>query len=609
IMFPPTDEEKDGACARPPEEGGGLQDAAAGDPSEPLPPLRKPLKIYPPLSDFRVWYNETRPTDVYLQMKYMGNIIIGRHPQEFQVIYDTGSSDCYTSWFRHCKFSTFRPTQKTFRIAYGSGSMMGFLAYDTVHVTLNTLSSIIFSINGINYPGPAQPTSSSFFSKQARFSVFLDVHEDQFDFPAKDQGRDDSSILCILKSFKVHSPRTLMKLVYMGNITIGTPPQEFQVVFDTGSADFWVHSLFCTSPACATRVRFRQHQSSTFRSTRKTFSINYGSGTMRGVIVHDTVQIGDLVSTDQPFGLSMAESGFEGTVFDGILGLNYPNLSRSGAIPIFDKLKNEGAISEPVFAFYFSKDEREGSVVMFGGVDHRYYKGELNWIPLFEEGDWSVYMDRITMKRKVVACSSGCEAIVDTGTSLIRGPRKLVNNIQNLIGARPRGSKHYVYCSVVNTLPSIIFTINGINYPVPGRAYILKSSTHHTLPQDNLMSLTSLVLDELSYFLLLRKPLDTYQKREIKQRIVLGLDIGGSHRERIPLKKVKTMRNTLSDKNMLSNFLKEHVYRLSQISSFGSDITIHPLRNIMDMLHIGNITIGTPSQEFQVVFDTGLSDL
>ena len=40
------------------------------------------------------------------------------------------------------------------------------------------------------------------------------------------------------------------------------------------------------------------------------------------------------------------------------------------------------------------RDEREGSVVMFGGVDHRYYKGELNWVPLFEEGNWSVYMDR-----------------------------------------------------------------------------------------------------------------------------------------------------------------------------------------------------------------------
>ena len=51
----------------------------------------------------------------------------------------------------------------------------------------------------------------------------------------------------------------------------------------------------------------------------------------------------------------MVESGFESRRFDGVLGLNYPNLSRSGAIPIFDKLKNQGAISEAVFAFYLSK--------------------------------------------------------------------------------------------------------------------------------------------------------------------------------------------------------------------------------------------------------------
>ena len=66
-------------------------------------------------------------------------------------------------------------------------------------------------------------------------------------------------------------------------------------------------------------------------------------------------QIGDLVNTDQQFALSMVESGFEGIPFDGVLGLNYPNISFTGAIPIFDKLKNEGAISEPVFAFYLSK--------------------------------------------------------------------------------------------------------------------------------------------------------------------------------------------------------------------------------------------------------------
>uniref|UniRef100_A0A4W2BSY7 Peptidase A1 domain-containing protein n=1 Tax=Bos indicus x Bos taurus TaxID=30522 RepID=A0A4W2BSY7_BOBOX len=276
-----------------------------------------------------------------------------------------------------------------------------------------------------------------------------------------------------------HPLRNIRDLVYVGRITIGTPPQEFQVVFDTGSSDLWVPSDFCTSPACSTHVRFRHLQSSTFRPTNKTFRITYGSGRMKGVVAHDTVRIGDLVSTDQPFGLSTAEYGFKDMPFDGVLGLNYPNISSSGAIPIFDKLKNQGAISEPVFAFYFSKDKREGSVVMFGGVDHRYYKGELKWVPLIQAGGWIVHMDRISFERKVIACSGGCEALVDTGAPLIDGPKPLVDNIQKLIGATPRGSKHYVSCSVVNTLPSIIFTINGINYPVPARAYILKDSESH----------------------------------------------------------------------------------------------------------------------------------
>ena len=45
IIFSALDEEKEGDCALPPEEGEGLQDAAAGRPGEPPPPLHKPLKI------------------------------------------------------------------------------------------------------------------------------------------------------------------------------------------------------------------------------------------------------------------------------------------------------------------------------------------------------------------------------------------------------------------------------------------------------------------------------------------------------------------------------------------------------------------------------------
>ena len=46
----------------------------------------------------------------------------------------------------------------------------------------------------------------------------------------------------------------------------------------------------------------------------------------------------------------------------------------------------------PLTSIY--RDKWEGSAVMFGGVDHRYYKGELNWIPLIKANEWIVHMGR-----------------------------------------------------------------------------------------------------------------------------------------------------------------------------------------------------------------------
>ena len=53
IMFSAIDEEKEGDCALPLENGEDLQDAVARCPRGASPPLRKPLKIYASLSDLR----------------------------------------------------------------------------------------------------------------------------------------------------------------------------------------------------------------------------------------------------------------------------------------------------------------------------------------------------------------------------------------------------------------------------------------------------------------------------------------------------------------------------------------------------------------------------
>uniref|UniRef100_A0A670Z8T6 pepsin A n=1 Tax=Pseudonaja textilis TaxID=8673 RepID=A0A670Z8T6_PSETE len=262
---------------------------------------------------------------------------------------------------------------------------------------------------------------------------------------------------------------------YIGTISIGTPPQQFIVIFDTGSSNLWVPSVYCSSEACSNHHKFNPQQSSTFQATSQSVSITYGTGSMTGFLGYDTVQVGSIDVTNQIFGLSQTEPGsfLYYAPFDGILGLAYPRLSASGATPVFDNMMSEGLVSQDLFSVFLSSDGQQGSFVMFGGIDSSYYTGSLNWVPLSAELYWQITLDSITVNGQTIACSGGCQAIVDTGTSLLVGPPNGIANIQNFIGGSQDSNGQYlVNCNAINELPDIVFTINGIQYPVPASAYI-----------------------------------------------------------------------------------------------------------------------------------------
>uniref|UniRef100_A0A8C4FCD0 pepsin A n=1 Tax=Dicentrarchus labrax TaxID=13489 RepID=A0A8C4FCD0_DICLA len=266
-------------------------------------------------------------------------------------------------------------------------------------------------------------------------------------------------------------------LAYYGIISIGTPPQSFKVVFDTGSSNLWVPSIYCNSPACNNHDKFNPGLSSTYRHNGSPLSIQYGTGSMTGFLGYDTVTVGGLAVRNQIFGMSKSEAPFMQYMrADGILGLAYPRLSASHATPVFDNMMNEGLVNQDLFSVYLSSNSQQGSVVTFGGVDSNHYHGSITWIPLSNELYWQITVDSVTVNGQVVACNGGCQAIVDTGTSLVVGPQSSISNINSMVGASSQNGDYVVNCNNIAQMPAVTFHIHGQEFTLPASAYVRQVS-------------------------------------------------------------------------------------------------------------------------------------
>ncbi|MBN3303097.1 PEPA protein, partial [Amia calva] len=266
-----------------------------------------------------------------------------------------------------------------------------------------------------------------------------------------------------------------LQIEYVAVISIGTPPQSFKVLPDTGSANLWVPSIYCNSYACSNHQKFNPGQSSTFRSLNTPVSIAYGTGSMTGFLGYDTVNIGSIIDTNQMFGLSETEPGsfLYYSPFDGIMGLAYPSISASQSTPVFDNMMNEGLVPQDLFSIYLTRGGAQGSVVTFGGFDSAYYTGQINWIPVTRQGYWQISIQNVMVNGQVVACAQGCQGIVDSGTSLIAGPQSDITIIQQQIGATMTSNSQYsINCQNMGNMPEVVFTINGIQYTLPPSAYV-----------------------------------------------------------------------------------------------------------------------------------------
>ncbi|KAL1409733.1 hypothetical protein Q8F55_003730 [Vanrija albida] len=239
--------------------------------------------------------------------------------------------------------------------------------------------------------------------------------------------------------------------LYAGELQIGTPPQTFLTIVDTGSSDLWVLEDGC--PQCAGMTTFKDPESTSFVNTGEPFRISYGSGDASGTIVTDTVTMDTFTVEKQGFALvNQSTASLISAPTSGLMGLAWQKIASTKQMPWWQTLAST-TWADPQFGVYMARFrnnrnaqavENNGGEITFGGVNTSYYTGEINYISIADSNldYWRIPIESISVQGKNTGYkSSSPNAAIDTGTTLIGGPSNAIAAIYAQIpNAEPLGA-------------------------------------------------------------------------------------------------------------------------------------------------------------------------
>jgi len=320
----------------------------------------------------------------------------------------------------------------------------------------------------------------------AAFLVAVNKHHDElidlnspvFDDDVEDveesDGDDASSAERLAKYGKL-KVQNFMTTQYFAPVSIGSPPQIFSLVIDTGSSNLWVYSKTCKSWACLGKAEFNIEESHTAKAVSgPDMTIRYGGGYIKANLVEDEVRLGGDLSVKQVFGATYNAGGQFGRS-DGIMGLAMPALATPGTVNLVDNLMMHSNLKEnPIFSLFLSnKKGDEMSELQFGAINHDLVKGSLKEYKLISDKDyWAIEMDDVEIGGKRMNACAGyengkCKLVLDSGTSFMTTPREfLVNAIQHNIRAHSD-------CSNREQLEGMTYIINGDRYDLGQEDYVM----------------------------------------------------------------------------------------------------------------------------------------
>ncbi|XP_010451279.1 PREDICTED: cyprosin-like [Camelina sativa] len=108
----------------------------------------------------------------------------------------------------------------------------------------------------------------------------------------------------------------------------------------------------------------------------KNVAIEYGTGSLKGVLSSETVNVGGITITNQYFTEALATKEAEDPLlkapFDGILGLGNPQDSATRTLSVWESMIRQGKVKKKIFSIWLGRPSlfRAGrGEITFGGIN------------------------------------------------------------------------------------------------------------------------------------------------------------------------------------------------------------------------------------------------
>lgn len=292
---------------------------------------------------------------------------------------------------------------------------------------------------------------------------------------------------CGLASCAFRVPLTNYLDSYYGmNISIGTPPQEFSLIVDTGTSDLWVPSIRCGFPnvPCLNHRRYDSTNSSSYVPDGRWFNRTYGKGVgIEGNFSNDVITINGLSLPGSVFGEVTNNSApqFINIKTDGYLGLGQPAGHDDN---LLNQITRNNNGTDPIFGVYLGRIQRDpenGGEISFGEPNPDHIDGVITYVPVISnDTSWKFTLDGVSVNKSATVdlyCEGGCTAVVLTGSVYIVVKKSTAEAINKRLGGTPLGNGQYlINCATLNDLPSVFFSIGGRQFELSGEHLILRAT-------------------------------------------------------------------------------------------------------------------------------------